>query len=234
MPRASRRGMNQIALMKAVNAMYDGMRGVARVFGEDIARVIETMAAHLLTLSDQILIRMKGVFLNLAKIPFLRDFGTAMAAQTDQDRAALGAAFLGLGPALRKALEDFGASQGPLMNTDKLEATLAVVIGALGLKGKELEQAVAAVLPQAAKQDAKADAEKADALRREEGDLESAGVMGRAMAGANWAGSLASTVNYLFGRSPGDRIGERQIALLEQLVKNTSGPQVVTVEGVFD
>lgn len=223
----------QIALVEAVNAMWEGLRGVARVFGEDIGAALKGAGFVLLQLLDQMARRVQGMLDAMGSIPGMREVANRGMDAISRDREGMLAWWESFDPAA--ALARFGQSQGELLNADGLRATRDVIRGAIELPGRAVESVVAPQVAPAERRDARPDATMAAAQAAEDANAEgAAGMLGRAMSGGNWMGTLGSTVNWLFGRSPGDRIGERQIELLEKIAKNTSGPQVVTVEGFFE
>jgi TP901 family phage tail tape measure protein len=220
----------KLAMGEAVNFLGEAMKSVARVFGEQIAGVVDVVANAFLGVADAMTTKMIRLMVGLSGLPDVLGGGAARKAALDIGRDRAGLRDIGGGDirgTVAEKLAEFGQSKAPLIDLTEIQRLYGELAASI------MANVVSAVgdepTPKKAEAVAKQQTEKNEgamkAFLAEQG-LSSSGAT-RGIGGV--VGGLAGAVNLLFGRNSGEVVQQKQLQVLERIAKQLEKPPAPVV-----
>jgi TP901 family phage tail tape measure protein len=216
---------------EALNALYDGLRAVARVFGDEIVTVLQ---GAIRVMEEMVMGLTRGaadVLGGFAKLPGFLGGDAAKGALQGLYNSGFGAAndLANLADRVPGAVAAFGQGTSPLKDLSGLR--------------RRFDEAAAQILANVVKPVGDAPAvRQAEAVAKQEsvknsgtlGNLAAADGVTSAGGGATTIGGvvgrLAGAVNLIFGRNSGEVIQQKQLSVLERIEKKLDRTPQVNVQ----
>jgi hypothetical protein len=226
----------KLAMAQGVNALFEGVKTVARVFGEEITTALQGAVAVMVDIVAGLTRGATEILKGFAELPSALGGDGARAALNQTATGGLAAveALAAVRESIPRMVQQLGQGTAPLIDVTNLQEQFAGLTQSIqesvrqaGLNIQEPPATASATAP-------RKDAPKNMALARAMASEEEGGGGGGGGTRMVTLGSLAGAVASIFGRGQRDQVGEQQVALLKQLVANTAKTNQVMSEQYFD
>ena len=225
----------KLAMAQGVNALFEGMKTVARVFGEQISDALQGAVAVMVDVVAGLTRGATEVLKGFAQLPTALGGDGARAALDQVSTGGLGAvtALAAVREAIPGMVEQFGQGSQSAIDVTQLQERFAALTEGIQ---ESVRQAGLNVQEPTATADATArqDAPKNTALATALASEEEGGGGGSASGGRMVTlGRLAGAVASIFGRGQRDQIGEKQLDALKRIEELLKKGNEMAAEGNF-
>jgi hypothetical protein len=222
-------------MAQGVNALFEGVKTVARVFGEQITTALQGAVAVMVDIVAGLTRGSTEILKGFAQLPTALGGDGARAALSQTATGGLAAveALAAVREYIPEMVQQLGQGTAPLIDVTKLQEQFAGLtqsiqesVAQAGLTATE----PTATADATARQDAPRNTALAQALASEEEGGGGGGGGVRTVTLGRLAGAVAS----IFGRGQRDQVGQEQLAVLKTIVAElVKGNQIATENSYF-